>query len=235
MRVISYLHLFGSERHSKKGLRFDSGSSLVWKIFALVRYCLQFGGRYSKLMKFVLLLAVTFAAFSVDLQVAPKVLGETTSSGSEITASALEANEAFGEGYEVGYRMGLNRGFESRSANTDYLPEILGIGGEFGDEIDRRASAGFQAGFQAGFHEGYYARDANTSRAEIERFNDGYSRGYERGFEDALLCRQVRDCAYAPKPVPDRLNDAQYQSGYQLGYWQAFEKGWTSDSNAGRF
>lgn len=186
-------------------------------------------------MKFVFILAVTFAAFSLNPWVAPKVLGETTSSSGEAAPSALAANDAFGEGYEVGYRIGFDRGSESRTIEAEYLPEILGIGGELEDEIDRRAAAGYQAGYQAGYHEGYYARDASTSIAEIERFNDGYSRGYERGFEEALLCHQVRDCAYAPKPISDRLNDPQYQSGYELGYWQAFEKGWSSNSNAGRF
>lgn len=188
----------------------------------------RFGPRNSTSMKLVLIFALVSTVLSVNTVSPTNAIAEPIPSDRQLAVSNARADDPFAEGYQIGYRMGLDQGREFRTTNVGYSPQILGIGGEEEDETDRRAAIGYQAGFLAGFHDGYYNSVSTPSQSEIERFNEGYSQGYDAGLNDALLCRQALNCSYNPTPASDEPEDAQYDVGYKVGYWQAFEKAWTS-------
>ncbi|MBE9118394.1 hypothetical protein IQ249_21105 [Lusitaniella coriacea LEGE 07157] len=142
----------------------------------------------------------------------------------------------FEDGYRIGYQLGRDlveirfaaRGREYYQSRAGYNPQVLGMGNSTPpeNERDRQGIAGYQAGFLAGFHDGY-AENTQASIAEIERFNDGYDQGYHSGLDEALACKKNPACAYRPTPNSRKQEDKFYDNGYNIGYWQGFERGWS--------
>jgi hypothetical protein len=174
-----------------------------------------------------------FLGVSVSLSLALSLTGAIAIPEPSILAAtaaiAQDSFFAFEEGYQMGYRLGLEQGRESRQAKADYNPQILGVGNDleydYETEDDKRALVGYKAGFLAGFHDGYYPM-VDIETVEIERFNNGYTEGFEAGSRDAIACRQTPNCFYEPLPNSGNPKDKQYHSGYQIGYWQAFDREW---------
>jgi hypothetical protein len=179
-------------------------------------------------MKPILLLALASTVLSVNTVLPVRAIAELMPSDRHRTALLTQTQDPFAEAYQIGYRLGTDQGREFRMTNVSYSPNILGIGGEWEDETDWRAAIGYQAGFLAGFHDGYYP-NASENPSEIERFNEGYNQGYNAGLNDALLSRYDGNNTYKPNPTSGRAEDAQYDNGYKLGYWQAFDKTWSDE------
>ena len=135
-------------------------------------------------MKSLFLLALASTVLGAIPLVPALVLASHPSSDRPLEIVPLRATDPFAEGYEIGYRLGLEQGRTFRAAQLGYSPEILGIGGADEESGDRRAAIGYQAGFLAGFQDGYTA-EITPIASEIERFNEGYERGYDAGTQDA--------------------------------------------------
>ncbi len=134
-----------------------------------------------------------------------------------------EAEKPFEAGYDWGYTAGFQIGAQGRVQAQPYEPTV-------DEEVLKhwpsdRARAGYQAGFLAGYQDGYH-NDTTEDMPAVLDFHDGYTDGYRIGLNAGNLCRQHRS-QYEPIPTFDKQGTPEYGSGYRVGYWQGFEKGYT--------
>ncbi|MDB9314335.1 hypothetical protein PN462_14575 [Spirulina sp. CS-785/01] len=146
---------------------------------------------------------------------------------SSMKESDEQLETAFDRHYRSGYELGFEQGWRDRNSNQKYAPQQLTNSLNLESFPDQRAKAGYLAGVLAGFHDGYY-NHSEENQAEIQRFYEGYNQGYQSGEEDAQTVRQTAK-TYTPQPDSSNPSDPQFTNGYNIGYWQGFEAGWSSN------
>ncbi|NJL00115.1 MAG: hypothetical protein HC910_05925 [Spirulinaceae cyanobacterium SM2_1_0] len=175
-------------------------------------------------MKRYWLLAIAVLGMTAGTLLPPTSLGAQQPQLEELNARA-DAEKPFETGYNLGYELGLSQGHQGRRQAATYAPQLDAE--TLKTWLSDRVRAGYQAGFFAGYQDGYH-HDADNQTAAIQAFNTGYTDGYRTGLNNGNICRQ-QDCRYNPQPTVDPAVSAtpEYDSGYRIGYWQGFEKGYT--------